>query len=83
MYVPTIVAGAEREKQRQEIQTQVANEKRPLLVFPEGWDNNGRGLMVYQKYCFSLGVKIVPTALSVRIPFLPLVRHLQSLLRDH
>lgn len=47
----------------------------PLLWFPEGWDTNGAfGLMVYQKFLFSLPkTQIQPVALRVSIPLLPFI----------
>jgi hypothetical protein len=46
----------------------------PLLFFPEGWDNTGRrGLLLYQRFLFSLDRPILPVSLSARVPFeLPL-----------
>lgn len=38
-----------------------------------GWDTNGRGLLLYQKFLFSVGLPILPVALRVHVPFLPIV----------
>ncbi len=47
--------------------------RKSLLWFPEGWDSTGRvGLMLYQRYLFSLGKPVWPVALRTNIPFLPL-----------
>ena len=44
------------------------------MVFPEGWDSNGRvGIMQYQKFLFSLGIPVQPVALKVSIPWLPMI----------
>eukprot|EP01112_Ceratiomyxa_fruticulosa_P023356 TRINITY_DN888_c0_g1_i3.p1 TRINITY_DN888_c0_g1~~TRINITY_DN888_c0_g1_i3.p1 ORF type:complete len:297 (+),score=46.04 TRINITY_DN888_c0_g1_i3:119-1009(+) len=63
----------DREKDKQVILAHLAKCKRPLLFFAEGWDTNGRvGLMIYQKFLFSLGKPVHPVALDVRVPILPL-----------
>jgi len=58
---------------RQVVLDHLSATKRPLLFFPEGWDTNCKtGILLYQKFLFSLGKPIVPVALKVHIPFLPL-----------
>jgi len=58
---------------RDEILNHLKKSKKPFLFFPEGWDSNGKvGLMLYQKFLFSLGKPIIPVALKVRVLFLPL-----------
>jgi hypothetical protein len=43
------------------------------VYFPEGWDTNGTGLLIYQKFLFSLGLTVLPVALKVNVLGLPLV----------
>jgi len=63
----------DREKDKQTILAHLSKCKRPLLFFPEGWDTNGKkGLMIYQKFLFSLGKPVHPVALTVDVPILPL-----------
>jgi hypothetical protein len=51
--------------------------RKTLLWFPEGWDSTGQvGLMLYQRYLFSLGKPVWPVALRTSVPFLPLEQSL-------
>ncbi|KNC54444.1 ancient ubiquitous protein 1 [Thecamonas trahens ATCC 50062] len=45
----------------------------PMLFFPEGWDTNGRCLLRFNRFVFSVGVPVVPVALSAAVVGLPLV----------
>jgi hypothetical protein len=47
--------------------------RKTLLWFPEGWDSTGRvGLMLYQRFLFSLNKPVWPVALRTSIPVLPI-----------
>lgn len=72
--VEHLAGDAEREKQQQRdrIVSAIHDAKRPLFYFPEGWDTNGKGLLIYQKFLFGLKLPVVPIALSVRVPFAPI-----------
>jgi 1-acyl-sn-glycerol-3-phosphate acyltransferase len=66
--------GEQRERQRQQIVRHLDKEtSKTLVFFPEGWDTNGKGLLLYQKFLFSVGLPIVPLALKVHVPLLPVV----------
>jgi len=57
------------------LQTLDSNDaKTPLLFFPEGWDTTAKkGLLLYQRYLFSLGRPIQPVSISASVPLrLPL-----------
>src|SRR5690349_16867435 len=46
----------------------IAESAYPLLVFPEGWDTNGKvGLVQFQKFLFSIGVTIQPVSLQCTV----------------
>lgn len=61
-----------REAQRASIVSTLDREGKPLFYFPEGWDTNGKGLLRYQQFMFSLGKAVLPAALKVRVGlFLP------------
>lgn len=63
----------DKERDRRVIVEYLDKSERPLLFFPEGWDCNGKvGLLVYQKFLFSLGKTITPVAMTAHIPYLPL-----------
>jgi len=65
--------GDRREKMRGAIANHLASARYPLLFFPEGWDTNAhRGILMYNKFLFSLGYPILPVALRVRVPLLGL-----------
>jgi len=58
---------------RDNIVGHLQNSKLPLLFFPEGWDTNGKvGLLLYQKFLFSMAIPIQPVAMRVRVGGLPL-----------
>jgi len=63
----------ERIKVRQDIVSKLQSSKRPLVFFPEGWDTNGKvAILQFQKFLFSLGVPVIPAALRVYVPFVPI-----------
>lgn len=64
---------SKRQQQRDTIVQHLNDSKRPLVYFPEGWDTNGTGLLIYQKFLFSLGFTVLPVALKVHVLGLPLV----------
>jgi 1-acyl-sn-glycerol-3-phosphate acyltransferase len=73
-----------KETDRQNVITALGG-KRQLLYFPEGWDTSGKvGLLVYQKFLFGLGKDVLPVAIKVRVPFLPIEPSLlgTSILRE-
>lgn len=46
----------------------------PSLTGGSGWDTSGEvGVLLYQKFLFSLAIPVQPAALRVTVPFLPLV----------
>eukprot|EP01114_Cavostelium_apophysatum_P010439 TRINITY_DN2414_c0_g1_i1.p1 TRINITY_DN2414_c0_g1~~TRINITY_DN2414_c0_g1_i1.p1 ORF type:complete len:310 (+),score=46.12 TRINITY_DN2414_c0_g1_i1:164-1093(+) len=56
------------------IHHQLKHKKHPLLFFPEGWDTNGKqGVLIFQKFLFSLGYPIMPVATQISIPWLPML----------
>lgn len=61
-----------REAQRQKIVRTLEASDRPLFYFPEGWDTNGKALLRYQQFLFSLDKPVLPAALSVSVPFAPI-----------
>lgn len=62
----------QREQQRNRLVEDLKQCGKPLCYFPEGWDTNGKGLLVYQRYMFSVVEHIVPCALRVSVPFAPI-----------
>jgi 1-acyl-sn-glycerol-3-phosphate acyltransferase len=64
---------SKRQQQRESIVQHLNQSQRPLVYFPEGWDTNGTGLLIYQKFLFSLGLTVLPVALKVNVLGLPLV----------
>jgi 1-acyl-sn-glycerol-3-phosphate acyltransferase len=58
-----------RKAQRDRIVSALKREGRPLFYFPEGWDTNGKGLLRYQRFLFGMKLPVLPTAISVSVPF--------------
>lgn len=57
---------------RKNVLNALEKSSKTLLFFPEGWDTNTKtGLMVYQKFLFSLGKPILPVALRAWVPLIP------------
>jgi hypothetical protein len=52
----------------------------PLLAFPEGGTTNGKGLLRFQKFLFSLGEPVQPVALRMESPLMSCLR--RDVLRD-
>jgi len=64
---------ANRQRLRESITSHLKHTENPLLFFPEGWDTKGDvGLLMFNKFLFSLDLPVVPVSLRVHIPFLPL-----------
>jgi 1-acyl-sn-glycerol-3-phosphate acyltransferase len=68
-----LIPESKRQQQRESIVQHLNQSQRPLVYFPEGWDTNGTGLLIYQKFLFSLGLTVLPVALKVNVLGLPLV----------
>jgi hypothetical protein len=54
---------AERETVKESVVQQLKKSKSPLIVFPEGATTNGNGLLLFQKFTFSLGEEILPVGM--------------------
>lgn len=56
-----------REQTKEQIKARLAENKNPVLIFPEGGLTNGKvGTMMYHKFVFSLDVAVVPVAIRLR-----------------
>jgi len=68
------ISEAKQVEFRKSIINKMNQSNNPLLVFPEGWDTNGKkGLLLFQKFLFSVGRSIQPVAIRCSIPLLPMI----------
>lgn len=71
--IPLVRSSLSREMDKESILQALSAKHTQLLFFPEGWDTNGKtGLLQYQKWLFSLDKEILPVAIKVSVPWLPL-----------
>jgi 1-acyl-sn-glycerol-3-phosphate acyltransferase len=61
-----------KEYDKKQVMKVLENNNNGLLFFPEGWDTNGKGTLIYQKFLFSLQKPILVCSLKSRVPFLPI-----------
>jgi len=59
-----------KERVREQVKDALAKSKYPVLVYPEGGLTNGtKGLMLYHKFVFGLGERVLPIAMRLRDPW--------------
>jgi hypothetical protein len=67
----SLLMSTDRTRLRQDILDHMEGSEHPLLFFPEGWDCNGTALMQFNRYLFGVGMPVLPVAMNVYIPLLP------------
>ncbi|KAH3744880.1 ancient ubiquitous protein 1 [Pelomyxa schiedti] len=66
---PIYIDVTDRHSLHEKIQNTLKTSKLHILCFPEGCVTNGKGVMRYHKFLFSLGEAVTPVAIRVTRPF--------------